>query len=160
MNMSIQKRRQAVGAGNCVGTINDTVPFNAGLVELSERTFPLPHGDAYYMFARQRDALPEYTTKELTLSFSKGLENGSYTLTPTTHQVRLTFADGSVPDKPIIYTQISGTAELEYDPVSGVFSGTLKKVVVENLDDDVISQLTLDVSFAAKGAISTRTLAA
>ena len=155
MNMITQKLRQAVGAGNCEGKINDTEVFSAGLVELSERTFPLPHGEAYVMFARQREPRPEYTTKELTLSFTKGLQNGSYDLKPDTHQVRLTFADNSDPAKPVIYTQRSGTAELEYNDVSGIFSGILTKVIVENHDDDVPKQLTLDVTFAAKGAIAT-----
>ena len=118
------------------------------------------------MFARQREPHPEYTTKELILSFSKGLENTSYELTPDSSQVRLTFADNSDPEKPVIYTQSSGTAELEYDDTAGIFSGTLKKAVVENRDDDELKQLTLDVTFSAKGAIATfhqprgRTLAA
>lgn len=154
MNMITQKRRQAVGAGNCTGTINGREPFSAGLVELSEHSFPLPHGEAYVMFARQREAQPEYTTKELILSFSKGLDNKSYELKPDAHQVRLTFADNSVPAKPVIYTQLSGTADLELDETSGVFSGTLRKVVVENHDDDISKQLTLDVIFSAKGAFA------
>jgi len=154
MNMITQKLRQSVGAGNCAGTIDGREPFSAGLVELSERTFPLPHGEAYVMFARQREPHPEYTTKELTLSFSKGLENKSYELKPDSHQVRLTFADNSDPAKPIIYTQLTGTADLELDETSGIFSGKLIKVVVENQDDDVSKQLTIDVIFSAKGAIA------
>lgn len=166
MNMITQKLRQAVGAGSCAGTINGRERYSAGLVELSERTFPLPHGEAYVMFARQRESQPEYTTKELILSFSKGLENKSYELTPDSHQVRLTFADNSDPAKPIIYTQFSGTADLELDETTGIFSGKLIKVIVENQDDDVSKQLTLDVIFSAKGAFATfhqprgRTLAA
>lgn len=154
MNMITQKRRQALGAGSCSGTIDGRERYSAGLVELSERTFPLPHGEAYVMFARQREPDPEYTTKELTLSFSKGLENKSYELNSDSHQVRLTFADNSTPDKPVIYTQISGTADLELDETSGIFSGKLIKVIVENQDDDVSKQLTLDVIFSAKGAIA------
>ena len=156
MNMITQKRRNAVGAGNCVGTINDTVPFSAGLVELTERTFPLPHGEAYYMFARQREPDPENTTKELILSFSKGLENKSYDLMPDSYHVRLTFADNGDPQKPVIYTQSSGTAELEYNTETGILSGTLRKAVVKNLDDDVLKELTLDVTFSVKGVLATR----
>ncbi|MHC8293930.1 hypothetical protein [Pseudomonas sp. LB3P58] len=155
MNMITQKRRQAVGAGSCAGTINGREPYSAGLVELSESTFPLPHGEAYVMFARQREPQPEYTTKEIILSFTKGLENKSYELKPDSHQVRLTFADSSDPAKPIIYTQLSGTADLELDETSGIFSGTLRKVIVENQDDDIPKQLTLDVIFSAKGAFAT-----
>ncbi|TBN38915.1 RHS repeat protein [Pseudomonas sp. BGI-2] len=160
MNMITQKLRNAVGAGNCKGTINDTEVFDASLVELSEHTFPPPHGEAHMLFARHRKPDPEYTTKELTLSLSKGLENTSYDLNPESHQVRLTFVDNSNPEKAVVYTQISGTAELEYDDVSGIFSGTLKKAVVVNRDDDDLKQLTLDVDFSAKGAIGYRTLAA
>ncbi|MHC8372143.1 hypothetical protein ACYZT2_15335 [Pseudomonas sp. MDT1-85] len=154
MNMITQKLRQKVGAGSCIGTIDDTEEFSAGLVELSERTFPLPHGAAYVLFARQREPKPEYTTKELILSFSKGLESGSYELTPDSHHARLTFTDNSDPQKPVIYTQDSGTAELAYDDASGIFSGTLTTVVVVNRDDDVLKQLTLDVVFSAKGNIA------
>ena len=128
MNMITQKLRQAVGAGNCEGKINDTEVFSAGLVELSERTFPLPHGEAYVMFARQREPRPEYTTKELTLSFTKGLQNGSYDLKPDTHQVRLTFADNSDPAKPVTYTQRSGDGRSSLMIlIRGLFPGILNK---------------------------------
>ncbi|MBN3865446.1 hypothetical protein HCU66_24900 [Pseudomonas frederiksbergensis] len=163
MNMITQRFRQAVNAGTCIGKINTTEPFNAGLVELSERSFPPPHGEAYFMFARQRDSV-DYTTKELTLSFSKGLANDTYDLTPHSHDIRLTFADNSDPTKPVIYTQREGTAELKYDDSTGVFSGALKGVIVENRDDDVDKELTIEVDFSAKGSIAmsrrARTLAA
>lgn len=160
MNMITQRKRQAVNAGTCTGMINNAEAFNAGLVELSERLFPLPHGEAYVMFARQRDSEPDYTTKELTLSFSKGLANDTYDLVPNSHRVRLTFADNSDPAKPVIYTQREGTAELEYDDSTGIFSGDLKSVIVENRDDDVLKELTMDVVFSAKGNITMSSLAA
>jgi hypothetical protein len=147
----ILKRRNAIGTGECVGTINVVEQFKASLVELSEQTFPLPHGEAYVMFARQRKT--DFTTKEITLSFSKNLPNDSYELTPTSHEVRLTFVDNSDPAKPVTYTQRSGAAIIAYDPDSATLSGNLNNVVVENRDDDEEKELTLDVRFSAKGDI-------
>lgn len=136
-------------AGTCVGTINTSDVYEAGLVELYERTYPPLHNDAYVMFARQRTTTPPHTTKEITLSFSKEQPNGTYDAASNSHIVRITFADYSVPDKPVIYTQNGGTAELKYDVTTGVFSGTLTSVVVENHDDDVDKTLTLDMTFSA-----------
>lgn len=149
MNMITQKIKRAVKAGTCSGTINSDA-FDAGLVELEEKVFPPQHNKAYVMFARQRSGAPDYTTKEITLSFSTGLDDGTYDLTPQAHTVRLTFADNSDPAKPVIYTQSEGKAELQYDADNGVFSGTLKSAVVENHDDDIAKILTIDVEFSAK----------
>ena len=149
------KRRNVIGSGNCVGTINGTEPFVAGLVELSEETFPLPHGQAYVMFARQRSPTPTFTTKELSLSFTKGLPNNTYDLAPDSHEVRVTFADNSDPAKPVIFTQCSGQAVLVYDAPAGVLSGDLIKLVLENRDDDVLTEIELDIRFQAKGDIVT-----
>lgn len=161
MNMITQKFRQSVKAGTCVGTINSSEVFNAGLVELEEKVFPPEHKEAYVMFARQRSGAPNYTTKEITLSFSKGLSDDTYDLTSQTHTVRLTFADNSDPAKPVIYTQVGGKAELQYDADNGVFSGKLISAVVENHDDDIAKTLTIDVVFSAKknSAISSRSRA-
>lgn len=151
MNMITQKFRQSVNANTCIGTINTTEEFNAGLVELKEEVFPPEHNAAYVMFARQRSGEPNYTTKEITLSFSKeGLINGTYELTPLAHNVRLTYADNSNPAKPVIYTQSGGTAVWEYNAVTGVFYGTLKGAVVENHDDDEPKALTIDVKFSVR----------
>ncbi|WP_223484222.1 hypothetical protein [Pseudomonas sp. A-RE-19] len=150
MNTITQKIKQAVKTGTCSGTINSAETFNAGLVELEEKVFPPQHNEAYVMFARQRAGEPDYTTKEITLSFSKGQSNGSYDLTPAAYIVRLTFADNSDPAKPVIYTQSGGKAELEYDAANDVFSGKLISAVVENHDDDVAKTLTIDVEFLAK----------
>jgi hypothetical protein len=147
----IRERRNAIGPGMCKGTINTVEKFNAGLVELYEKAFPLPHGEAYVMFARQRNE--DDTTKEITLSFTKSLPNDSYVLTPTSHEVRLTFLDSSDPAKPVTYTQRSGTAIIAYDRDSATLSGNLNNVVVENNDDDELKQLTLEVAFSAVGDI-------
>lgn len=151
MLSNIRKRRNAIGAGMCKGTINTVEPFDAGLVELYEQNFLPPHGQAYVMFARHRNT--DCTTKEITLSFTKNLPNDSYNLTPTSHEVRLTFLDSSDPEKPVTYTQRSGTAIIAYDPASATLSGNLNNVVVENVDDDELKQLTLEIAFSAKGDV-------
>jgi hypothetical protein len=147
----ILKRRNAIGTGECVGTINAVEQFNASLVELFEQTFPLPHGEAYVMFARQRN--PNFTTKEITLSFSKGLAEDTYELTPTSHEVRLTFLDNNDSEKPLTYTQSSGAVKISYDPESATLSGSLNNVVVVNRDDDELKELTLEIRFSVKGDI-------
>ncbi|MHC8391989.1 hypothetical protein ACYZTM_29205 [Pseudomonas sp. MDT2-39-1] len=117
---------------------------------------PSPHGAAHVMLARQRGPAPSYITKELNLSFTQGLNDGSYVITPQSHEVRLSFVDYSDQASPVIYTQVSGTADLAYDDATGVLSGTLTNVVVENDDDDDDKKkLTIDVTFVAKsnGAI-------
>lgn len=151
MTNKILKRRNAIGTGECVGTINAVEEFNASLVELYEQTFPLPHGEAYVMFARKRNS--NFTTKEITLSFTKGLANDRYELTPQSHEVRLTFLDTSDPDNPLTYTQRSGAAIIAYDPVSATLSGNLDNVVLENRDDDILKELILEIKFSAKGDI-------
>lgn len=155
MIAKILNRRNEVGAGQCVGTIDETEPFSAGLVELSEQTFPPPHGEAYVMFARQRKPDPDYTTKEITLSFTKGLPNDTYSLSADSHEIRVTFADNSDPANPVIYTQRSGTAVIVFDPNAGTLFGRLEKVILENRDDDVARELKLDATFQAKGDIVT-----
>lgn len=150
MNMITQKFRPSVNVGTCIGTINTTEAYNAGLVEFEEKVFPPLHNAAYVMFARQRSGEPNFTTKEITLSFSKGLSNGTYDLTPQAHTVRLTFADNSDPANPVIYTQSGGTAEWQYNAVTEVFSGTLKSAVVENHDNDEPKALTIDVTFLVR----------
>ncbi|MGF6317285.1 hypothetical protein [Pseudomonas frederiksbergensis] len=152
MNMMTQRIRQTVKANSCVGTIGSEI-FDAGLIELSERSFPPPHGEAYVLFARQRAPQPPYTTKELTLSFSKGFTEDPYDLTPSTPTVRLTFADNSDPTKTLVYTQREGQALLKHDDSTGVFTADLTEVIVENRDDDILKELTLEVHFSAKGSI-------
>lgn len=149
MKMNTPATRQAVMAGTCVGTINTSDVYEAGLVTLYEYTYPPLHNAAYVMLARQRTTPPPHTTKEIMLSFSKTQPNGTYDVTPDTHIVRITFADFSDPVKPVIYTQRGGKAELAYDVTTGVFSGKLTSVVVENHDDDVPKTLTLDMTFSA-----------
>ncbi|PWK45800.1 hypothetical protein C7534_101399 [Pseudomonas sp. OV226] len=146
--MSILKNsiKQSVAAGSCIGTIGSGVPFNAGLVELSEGTFPLPHGEAHVMFARQRAPSPDYSTKEIKLSFSKGLAAGRYNLTRGASEARITYLDNTNPDNPVIYTQNAGTAQLEYE--NGVFSGEVS-VLVENNDDDQPRTLNILITFSA-----------
>ncbi|MBC3775441.1 hypothetical protein [Pseudomonas sp. SWRI99] len=151
MLSNIRQRRNAIGSGMCKGTINTVEQFNAGLVELYEDTFDPPHGEAYVMFARQRNM--DSTTKEIVLSFSKSLPNDSYVLTPTSHQVRVTFLDTSDPARFVTYTQRSGTAIITYDRDSAILSGNLNNVVVENNDDDELKLLTLEVALAAAGDI-------
>jgi len=153
MNTITNRTKQETFTGTCTGTINGAA-FNAGLVELSERTYPLPHGEAHVMFARDRAPAPDYTTKEITLSFTKGLEAGRYELTRDSSQVRLTYLDNSDPEKPMIYTQEVGDAHLEYDDASGVFSGRVS-ALVENRDDDTPRTRQITVEFEAdRSAVS------
>ena len=154
MTSNITKRRNEVGTGNCEGTINGTEPFNARLVELSEQVFPPPHGTAHVMFARERGPAQTFATKELTLSFTKGLPSSTYSLAPDSHEVRITFADNSDPENPVIYTQRSGTAVLVYEAPARVLFGNLENVILENRDDDKQKEITLQIRFNAKGAIS------
>jgi len=142
--------KQAVSAGSCTGTVGNGVAFNASMVELTSKTFPLPHGEAHVMFARHRAPEPDFTTREINLSFTKELPADTYELTPESNEIRLSFADHSNPLKPVIYTQVSGTADLEFDDIAHVFKGTLKNVIVENNDDDNKKTLTINVEFIAK----------
>ncbi len=155
MRSKIVKLRNMIGVGSCAGTIDSRVPFRAGLVELSEQNFPPPHGTAHVMFARQRGPAPDFRTKELMLSFTKGLENKSYELKPDSHEVRVTFADNSDPANPIVYTQRAGEAVLLYESDAAVFSGKLLTVIMENEDNDVGKTITLDIIFEVKGDIVT-----
>jgi hypothetical protein len=160
MQTITQKSKQETAAGTCTGDLGDNQPFIAGLVDLSVKTFLPPHGVAHVMFARQRAQAPDYTTKELTLSFTKGQPNGPYPVTKESSTVRLTFADNSDPDNPVIYNQKQGTAELMFDAQSGVFSGTLTDVVVENVVNDTVKTLTINVTFSARENASVKKRAA
>jgi len=136
--------------GTCTGTVNSDV-YNAGLVELTTKTFPPEHGEARVLFARHRAPGPDYTTKEINLSFSRRLPNGKYPLDPDSAAVRLSFVDASVPSKPIIYTQISGEAELAFNLITETFSGTLTNAILEHEDENESkTTITLNIQFSAK----------
>lgn len=152
---TVNKRlKESVLAGTCEGTVGLSLPFNARLVELSEQTFPLPHGQAHVMFARHRMPAPDYTTREISLSFTQGLPDGSYDLTKEAYQARLIYADYSNPDQPVIYTQNTGVAHLNYDSERRVFSGRVS-ALVENNDNDNPKTLNISVTFSANRIIET-----
>ncbi|WP_283184184.1 hypothetical protein [Pseudomonas svalbardensis] len=140
-------------SGSCSGTIGGGITFNAHLVELTSQTFPPPHGESHVMFARQRAPGPDFTTKEVYVSARKDLADGPYTVSPDSSEVRVTFVDNSVSAEPVIYMQHSGTIHIKFDN-SGVFSGELKDVLLENHDNDDDKTLTLNLEFNAKSDIS------
>ncbi|ALI09543.1 MULTISPECIES: hypothetical protein [Pseudomonas] len=136
--------------GTCTGTINSET-FNAGLVELTYKTFPPEHGEARVLFARQRGPAPGYITKEINLSFSRRLPNAVYSLSPDSDAVRLNFVDNSDPSKPILYTQVSGDADLAFNLITETFLGTLTNAVVEYEDEnEEKTTLTINLTFNAK----------
>lgn len=139
-----------IRSGTCSGTIGNGVTFNAHLVELRSQTFPPPHGESHIMFARERAPSPGFTTKEVYVSARKDLANGTYAVSPDSSEVRVTFVDNSVSAEPVIYMQRSGTIAIEFDNTTGIFSGVLKDVLLENHDDDDDKTLTLDLQFNAK----------
>ncbi|WP_411960931.1 hypothetical protein ACK3BE_14220 [Pseudomonas mandelii] len=141
-------------SGSCNGTIGDGIAFNAQLVELRSETFPPPHGESHVMFARQRAPRPESTTKEVYVSARKDLVEGSYTVSPDSSEVRVTFVDNTESTGPVFYMQQSGTIDIKYDNITGVFSGELKDVLLENQDDDEDKTLTLNLEFNSKSDIS------
>jgi hypothetical protein len=148
MNVKTLNTRQAARGGMCEGKLNDSEDFNAGLVELSLKTFDPPHGEAYEMLARHR--LPQDSaTKEIFLSFSKGAADGSYDLTPDQNTVRLTFVHNISETESLIYSQVSGKAELKLDPNTGVFSGELKDAVVQYREEETPVSLNINVRFEA-----------
>jgi len=134
--------------GTCTGTINSTEPFEAGLVMLSDAVYPPPHGEAHVMLATQRAASPDYTTKELNISFSKGFDDGSYGLFPDFYTVRVLFVDNSAPTKPLIYEQYQGIANVKYDAQTSTFSGQIS-ATLENRDEDTRKTIYLKVDFVA-----------
>lgn len=148
MNVKTLNTRQAARAGTCEGKLNDSEEFKAGLVELTLETYDPPHGEAYKMFARHR--LPsDSATKEIILSFSKGATDGSYDLTPDQTTVRLTFVHNKSETEALIYSQVSGKAELKLDSNAGVFSGELKDAVVEYREEETPVSLKINVKFEA-----------
>lgn len=141
-------------SGSCSGTIGDGITFNAQLVELKSETFPPPHGESHVMFARQRAPSPDFTTKEVYVSVRKDLADGTYTVSPDSSEVRVTFVDNSVLPEPVIYMQRSGTIHIKFENTTGVFSGALTDVVLENHDGDDDKTLTLNLQFNAKSDTS------
>jgi hypothetical protein len=155
MNAFAKVAVQPLLLGTCTGTIDATEPFNAGLVELSVATYPPPHGEAHVMLATQRAPSPDYTTKELKISFSKGAEDGIYGLYPTDYTVRVLFIDRSVPAKPIVYEQSQGAANVKYNSTTSNFSGEIS-VTLENLDEDTRKTVCVKVDFSAYPHVPTR----
>ncbi|UVK85975.1 hypothetical protein LOY52_13805 [Pseudomonas sp. B21-051] len=155
MNAIAKVTHQSVMAGTCKGTINGTEDFEAGLVVLSEAHYPPPLGVAHVMQATQRGAAPKYETKELKVSFTKGLADGKYGLLPDSTSVRVLFVDSSTPDKPVAYTNSIGIAELAFDADNSIFSGTIS-ATLENRDEDTIRNVNLRVDFKALPTPPTR----
>lgn len=155
MNAFAKVAMQPAVLGTCKGTINGVETFDAGMVELSEATYPLPHGEAYVMLATQRGPAPDYTTKELKISFSKGWDDGSYGLFPDLYTVRVLFIDSTVPAKPVVYDQFQGVARVAYDTSTSTFSGEIS-ATLENLDEDTRKTVDLKVEFEAHAAVRAR----
>lgn len=144
--------------GMCQGTINGTETFNASLVELSEVDFPNhppPHGKAHVMLATQMAPGPDYTTKEVRVSFSMDMDDAEYGLGEDSYPVGVLFIDRSDPAVAVVYKQIRGIARLAYDASSATLSGTLC-ADVENNDENNPSTLTLKMDFIASARSRTR----
>ncbi|MEX0165018.1 hypothetical protein MRBLPD1_003530 [Pseudomonas brassicacearum] len=157
MNALTREIAQPVVLGFCQGEVG-SVPFNANLVELSEvdyPNYPAPHNRARVMLATQLAPEPDYTTRELHISFTKDLDGGTYPVGETTFPVGVTFIDRSVPNAPVIYKQHSGIARIEYNPTSTSLSGEIS-VDLENRDDGTIIPLSLRVIFNAYTSVRTR----
>ncbi|MBV4458567.1 hypothetical protein KVG96_11445 [Pseudomonas sp. COR58] len=148
MNAFAKVVTQPMLLGSCQGTIDGTEEFRAGLVELSEASYPPPHGEAYVMLATQRKPGPDYTTKELKISFSKGWPDGNYGLYADAYTVRVLFIDSSIPAKPVVYTQYQGIARVAYDTESSTFSGEIS-AALENRDEDTPRTVNIKVDFEA-----------
>lgn len=131
MNTTARKITQETSYGSCTGMI-DQEAFEATYVELVDGSYPPPHGEANVMLAIQR--APDYSTKELKISFSKGLPSGSYPVGPDHHQVRILYIDSSNPEEPTIHSGISGEVNINYDEETGVLDGELN-VEVEDADE-------------------------
>ncbi|MCG6574462.1 hypothetical protein EGM97_07060 [Pseudomonas sp. AF32] len=157
MSALMREITQPVVLGFCQGEIG-SVPFNANLVELSEIDYPnhpSPHDKARVMLATQLAPRPDYTTKELQVSFTKDLNGGTYPVGETTFPVGVTFIDRSVPNAPVIYRQHNGIARIEYNPTSASLSGEIS-VDLENRDDGTITPLSLRVIFNAHTPVRVR----
>lgn len=149
MNSIKSSKKQT--AGSCNGTI-DNVTFNASLVELTSETFPPEHGEAHVMLAWHRNL--DNSLRHITLSFQKLLAAGSYELKPDSDEVRLNLAERSTAST-VLYSQISGTADLAFDAITGIFSGTLKDAVVEHEEEDGGKKtLTINIEFSAKSNVA------
>jgi hypothetical protein len=155
MNALSKVAAQLTFQGKCQGTINGTEIFKAGMVELFEATYPLPHGEAHVMRATQRAPSPDYTTKIVNISFTKGTDDGTYGLFPDFYVVRVLFIDNSVQEQPRVYTQYQGNARVAYDAQNHIFSGEIS-VTLENLDDDDRKVVDLKVDFEAKKIVSAK----
>ncbi|MGD8216524.1 hypothetical protein [Pseudomonas thivervalensis] len=157
MNALTREIAQPVVLGFCQGEVG-SVPFNANLVELSEvdyPNYPAPHDRARVMLATQLKPEPDYTTKELHISFTKDLNGGTYPVGEATFPVGVTFIDRSVPSAPMVYKQHNGIARIEYNPTSASLSGEIS-VDLENRDDGTITPLSLRVIFNAYAPVRTR----
>ncbi|UZE09243.1 hypothetical protein [Pseudomonas sp. B21-053] len=155
MNAIVKVATQAVVQGTCKGIINGTNTFEAGMVELSEASYPPPHGQAYVMLATERAPAPSFTTKELKVSFSKGSPDGEYGLFPDLYTVRVLFIDRSAPQTPVVYTQYQGIARVKYDSASSTFSGEIS-ATLENLDEDTRKIVDVRVNFEAHPYVPVR----
>ena len=157
MNALTREIAQPVVLGFCQGEVG-SVPFNANLVELSEvdyPNYPTPHDKARVMLATQLEPEPDYTTKELHISFTKDLNGGTYPVGEATFPVGVTFIDRSVPSAPVVYKQHNGIARIEYNPTSASLSGEIS-VDLENRDDGTITPLSLRVIFNAYAPVRIR----
>jgi hypothetical protein len=134
--------------GKCHGLVNGTETFDAGLVEMFDAIYPPPHGEAHVMLATQRKPAPDYTTKELKISFSKGKPDATYGLYPDAYTVRVLFVDNSSPEKPVVYSQYQGQARVAFDAQSHTFSGQIS-VTLENMDEDTRRTIDVKVDFEA-----------
>ncbi|MCD9114624.1 hypothetical protein M3M50_12765 [Pseudomonas bijieensis] len=157
MNALTREIAQPVVLGFCQGEVG-AVPFNANLVELSEvdyPNYPAPHDKAHVMLATQLAPEPDYTTKELQISFTKDLNGGTYPVGEATYPVGVTFIDRSIPETPVIYKQHNGIARIEYNPTSASLSGEIS-ADLENRDDGTITSLNLRVIFNAYAPVRIR----
>ncbi|VVO10033.1 hypothetical protein PS718_03354 [Pseudomonas fluorescens] len=148
MNALAKLTTPSTSLGKCEGLINGSIPFKAGMVELLDATYPPPQNDAYVMRATQRAPGPDYSTKQLIISFAKGKPNNTYGLFPDAYTVRVLFVDHSATKRQVVYTQYMGQAIVAYDPASNNFSGQIS-VTLENLDEDTRRTLDLKIDFDA-----------
>ncbi|MDI3273616.1 hypothetical protein [Pseudomonas sp. AL03] len=71
---------------------------------------------------------------------------------PDSDEVRLKLAELST-SSTILYSQISGTADLAFDHSTGIFSGTLTNAVVEH-EYEGKKTLTINIEFNAKSDVA------
>jgi hypothetical protein len=155
MNALAKVASQSTFQGKCQGFVNGTEAFDAGLVELLDAIYPPPHGEAHVMLATQRAPAPDYTTKELKISFSKDKPDGTYGLFAEAYTVRVLYVDNSLPTKPVVYTQYQGQARVAYDTQSHIFSGEIS-VTLENRDEDTRKTVDVKVKFEAYQHVTVR----